>query len=309
MNNNLTRLIKSFAPTKTLETTRRVLGLTLGSVSVIFLLFQVRSLDFSVVKSTDLAVVASAILTGLVGRLFFLWAWLFMNQAAFRSPRRHALSSAWGKAWLARYVPGKVGLFYFKYRGARDASVPSLSAIKVSSIETAAGLLATFLVGVGFLGLSQSGNIFAGTVVLSCVTIVSLVSLDLKKMNHRTLGMSSFENLFAGFGFHLFGNIMALPTLFLAANSLQIHLTSSELLYLAGGNLLAGLVGTLAIFAPAGIGIKDAGLLQMSLQVLTPSMALALVVTVRLIATISDLAMGGLLVGLSVLRSDRKIST
>lgn len=306
MNDNLIRPFKSFIPTTTLETSRRVLGFILGTVSALFLLFQIRSLDFSLVKSTDLVGIATATSVGLLGRVFFLWAWLFMNQASFRSPRRKDLSSAWGKAWLARYVPGKVGLFYFKYRGARDASVPNRGAIKVSSIETAVGLFANLLVGIGFLGLSQGGTKATGVVVLGCIAVVGLFGLKLKKLKHRSLGVFSFENLVAGFGFHLLGNIMALPTIGLAAYSLQIHLTSSEYLYLAGANLLAGLVGTLVIFAPAGIGIKDAGLLQMSLQVLSPSMALALVVAVRLIGTIADLAMGGFLVGRPVLRSGRK---
>lgn len=203
---------------------------------------------------------------------------------------------------LGRYLPGKVwqiaGLAYL----ARDAGVSPLVATGAAVVGQALTLVGAFLVGAGALaslGPAWSAVVpWAAGAVGAVVVVVSVppVFRRFVSVAFRVAGEAPPDAVEAGgigpsFGVRWIAlyavNWVAYGAGFwLLARSFGV---SGGIVAVGGAFAAAYLLGYLAVFAPAGIGVREGVLAALLSPVATPEAGVALAVVARLWATVVEL--------------------
>lgn len=263
-------------------------------------------------------------LAGLVG-MALLWTRLVGHLSRdVAVPDTPHLMRAFARSWLARYLPGKVWSY-----GARmihtDVEVAPRRIVASTLVDEFALIVgsATAL-GLGLWVWAVAGPA-VGVPVLAVgllVVVVAVSRLDpLAQMALRFLGRvlpqrwrSAGEELQRaaddpGLGLKasaLFTGGYMLTNFLLAVAFVLIVWSMSDIAwgdvaYLVAGNSLAGVVGIVAFFAPAGLGVREGVLVGFLAPVVGSPTAAALAVLIRLVTVVTDVAFLALAEGLGLL--------
>lgn len=231
-----------------------------------------------------------------------IWHWM-THKFACAIPLRQAVA-AWFYSLLGKYVPGKVFLLAGRLHFYRREGRSALSVSMCFGLETIGILLASILVLLVaplFVDLPLVAHYRWPAILLAALLLVAirprhleLLANPLLKLARRppislplqyrdalvTIGLFSANWVLLGLGFVLLVNAIYPVDL-------------RYLVYLAGSFALANMIGLLAIFAPAGIGVRE-GIMVLALGVLMPK-ALAVVVALgtRVWMTVGELLAAG----------------
>lgn len=214
--------------------------------------------------------VALSVVPAVLAYLAFAWSWI---ELAARGDWQSA-GRLWFASLLARYVPGAVWQGAVRVAGASAAGthVGRTVAQFVSEQSLAcasAALLALLLTGAGASLPENLVPVLAATAVLA-VTASLLISRRMPAVRwppRAILAMATGHTLLAvGFALFVFG---------WHAGSLADSLAFAQAL------LVAGLAGVLAVFVPAGLGVREGVLAWLLTPQLGPADALAVALASR----------------------------
>ena len=236
------------------------------------------------------------------------------------SPDVSHVLHAYARSWLARYLPGKVWSL-----GARvvhtDASVMprrlvargliyELTPIMGSATALGLGLwswsvlgptvgLPLLLVGIVAVivllwkldAIISSAMGLIGKVVPQRWTAASNVLEEVGQGR----GLGAKESVLFTCGYLLNNLALSLGFVLIAASLADVGWGDVPLL--AGGYSLAAVIGMVAIFAPAGLGVREGILVGFSAPVLTAPVAASVVILARIINILADLLFVGIVEG------------
>ncbi len=249
--------------------------------------------------------------------------WMFLLRE-FGQPVRHywTLNFVYAKAWLGRYLPGKVawvgGKIYFASQEGLDLTILTLA----SPLESVIQITANLVLGLGLV------TVFSPTVLDQKVVIFSLTSLAIllgstyppifnrlvrlayKILRKRdlevkyTLRVSTFWKTFLLFiGFSL---ACGFP-FSLTCKAVVVDFNMAEhFLYIVSAATLSVSIGMLALFAPSGLGVREGVLAMFLAPLFSKESALVIVVLLRLSAVLGDVLFVGISQGMKWLATRRE---
>ncbi len=303
------------------KVSRRVNLVAIGRVLLLlapwaFIAYLFRDVD-SVRDAFDdasLAPMAGGLLLTLVGvgSTAFLWTRLVGHLSRdIAVPDTPHLLRAFARSWLARYLPGKVWSY-----GARvlhtDATVAPRRVVATSLIYEFALVIGTGAsLGLGLWTWAAAGAVMGVPVLIAAILAVIVGLSRLHQLNalvlrflaraipERWRNAAEEMNQAAddpGLGLKaaaLFTGGYLLTNFILSVSFVLIVLSLSDIAMgdfplLAGGYSLAAVLGILAFFAPAGLGVREGVLAGFLTPVVGGPVAATLVILFRLVATLAD---------------------
>ena len=270
---------------------------------------------------------AGGLLLTLAGLLAMAWLWTRLVGHLGRDiavPDTPHLLRAFARSWLARYLPGKLWSY-----GARvvhtDAAVTPRRILAASLVDEFALIIgsATAL-GLGLWAWAVAGPVAGVPLLLAGIAAVvvamsrldQLVALTLRFLARAIpqrwkaaaeemervvddpgLGLKAAALFTAGY---LLANLLLGVGFVLVVLSLS-DIDRADVPLLVGGYNLAGVLGIVAFFAPAGLGVREGVLVGFLTPVVASPVAASLVVLVRLVTVVTDILFVGLVEGSSVL--------
>lgn len=212
---------------------------------------------------------------------------------------QHAL--VWSTSRLARYVPGKVAAIYLRIEGYKGRRVKASVSLY---IEITSSLIAacTFILFCWAAGLAPLNPLHTALLAAGLIIVVTLSSRSF--LTRLGQAVATFRNIsppgsLPSFRWWAITVLLQTTAMLLHGASLYFAVLSSikihpgVVLELTVYYYFAGLAGMLAIFAPAGIGVREA-VLAGFMQTLVPlPVAIASVALVRIITVLAECTIWG----------------
>ncbi len=286
----------------------RVVAFVVYAIIAAFLWRYIRRLDLDVLRESEILwrYLLLALPASLASRLLFVFGWRrILAHYGRQQPDFPTLNNIYATTWLARYVPGKVLYYLGKVRLAVRHGVTKEDAALSSLLEVALQLGVGLLVGLslvlisgevatlGFTGLVLTIGLLAVTVVgLSPPVFNRALAMLSRRLRQATIDESHFvdRRLLARL-LVIYGGVHVLSgvPVFLVLRSIQPGVSISVFPYVTGVVILSGVLGSVALFAPSGIGVREAVQLAMLPAVVSGEVALVFAGLLRLWAILVDL--------------------
>jgi hypothetical protein len=211
-------------------------------------------------------------------------------------------------SWFGRYVPGKVGMVAIKYVLGRKKNVPGCLLIISSLYENTFIVLSAFVVclpGITLFfpvnQLVENWKFFVLGTVLFCLfslvvlvyfcPIINVILRFFKKdLLPEALFLSPFVIVKYLFFYSFLNIINGLAFYVFICSITKVSISAAFPLCIV--YVFSGVVGLLAIIAPAGIGVKEGVMLVLLYNYLPQEISLIVSVFSRLWSTIADLIVG-----------------
>jgi uncharacterized membrane protein YbhN (UPF0104 family) len=257
-----------------------------------------------------------AIATGIIAVYYavFVLGWQRILRAyGIRVPYRVALQAEM-LSMLAKYIPGGVWtpaarVVALRRFGVKDTPVVLASVLQEAGLSAVAGV-GVFLVGLVFVdGVDFPLAPLAAFAVVVAILLHPRVFAPLVNRLLRPFGAGGVTPLPARTAFELIGfYALTWPlggaALFFLLRSVGGDPEVAAIPYLGGTAAVGAIVAVLAVFAPSGLGVREASMYGLLLAVATPAVALSTTVLNRLAITIVEAAL--LLVGVLLIRRHRE---
>ena len=267
-------------------------------------------------RHADVSDLALAVAIVAAYYLVFVLGWLRILAAyGIRIPYRVALQAEM-LSMLAKYVPGGVWtptarVVALRRFGVRETPVVLASILLEAGLSAVAGV-GVFLVGLVIIGGADVPLIPLGAFgVLVVFLLYPPVFAAVAGRLLRPFGASEVTPLPARTAFELLGfYALTWPlggaALFFMLRSVGGDPSLSSIPFLGGVSAVGAIVAVLAIFAPSGLGVREASMYGLLLAVVGEAVALGAIVINRLAITVVEAAL--LLVGVLLLRHRRQTS-
>ena len=282
---------------------KRILTFCVYALFLFFFIGYVSTLEFSVLQDIrfDWRYLLAALPFSALSRLFlpYVWVRLIGNYQTVES--RHTywqLNYVYAKAWLGKYIPGKVawvaGKVYFALGLGYSKVVLGITSI----VDAILQLLTALIFGVVFLFISGSSANFSGIFIgffLLC-SVVGMIAISppifnrliqisyklfkKKELDAKYLLSSSVLVRVAPLYFAVHA-LSGLPIYFII-RAMGIELDLIDIIYVSGSFVFAGAIGTLALFAPSGIGVREGVILLFLSGIMAPEIGVLVVVVLRM---------------------------
>jgi glycosyltransferase 2 family protein len=275
---------------------------------IFFLVIYFRKADFSNIKNiwpNEYFLLISFIL-GLSYRFWSSFIWMCLLKllgARIRFSRQ--LFYLYAKSWLGRYIPGKVfwilGRIYFASKcGISKTKLLISSTIEVSS-QIQAFLLLSFIMLLlsGNIGLLNSNVRFLIGIAAALLALMLFPQIFnyAAKSGYKIFKKQEFDKdnyinlslLFKMFSLSGFGFILSGMTYYFFVWAFVPSLHFDHMPYILGAFNLAGVIGTLAVFAPSGLGVREGVQLLFLYFIIPKETAILIVALARLWSTALDL--------------------
>ena len=267
-------------------------------------------------RHADVSDLALAVAIVAAYYLVFVLGWMRILAAyGIRIPYRVALQAEM-LSMLAKYVPGGVWtptarVIALRRFGVRETPVVLASILLEAGLSAVAGV-GVFLVGLVIIGGADVPLIPLGAFgVLVVFLLYPPVFAAVAGRLLRPFGASEVTPLPARTAFELLGfYALTWPlggaALFFMLRSVGGDPSLSSIPFLGGVSAVGAIVAVLAIFAPSGLGVREASMFGLLLAVVGEAVALGAIVINRLAITVVEAAL--LLVGVLLLRHRRQTS-
>ena len=244
-----------------------------------------------------------------IGGLFFnlmVWRELLADLGS-----RLSVAEAWRIFFignLSKYVPGSIWPVLVQAELGADRGIPrSRSAVSVLlsyTVMTCSGLVVAAIT----LPFAAAGSVaqYFWILFLIPVGIAVLSPPVLNRLLRLVLRVSHQPALGRGVSYRGLARTMAWALCAWAANGLMIYVLMRQLagdrqgtlLVSVGAYSLSWVVGFLAVFAPAGLGVREAVMIAALHSQTTTAIAITVALVQRALSVVADAATGGAAVGL-----------
>ena len=246
--------------------------------------------------------------------LVFILGWMRILAAyGIRIPYRVALQSEM-LSMLAKYVPGGVWtptarVVALRRFGVRDTKVVLASILLEAGLSAVAGVV-VFVIGLAIIGGADVPLLpLAAFAVVVGFLLYPTVFAAVARRLLRPFGAGEVTPLPARTAFELIGfYALTWPlggvAMFFLLRSVGGDPSVSSIPFLGGISAVGAIVAVLAIFAPSGLGVREASMYGLLLAVVSEAVALGATVLNRLVITLVEALL--LLVGAVLLRRSRE---
>ncbi len=275
---------------------------------LIFLTHYLQGLDFSKMASLKLAPVylLFALPIALLVRFMLSMAWMLLIKQYGENVNSYLkLNYVYAKAWLGKYIPGKVAWIAGKVYFAAEQGISKKILAVTTVIE--AGIQMMTALGVAFLFLLLSGQfseIDFRLVIFSAISFVAILLLFIPPIFNYCVstalliirGKQLSEDLklrvapfFQINGLYALTHALGGIPFFCLIKAIYPELELNSFFYLGAVSLLSGVIGTLAIFAPSGLGVREGVQLLLLTLVLPKEIVVLAVLVSRIWSVMLDL--------------------
>ena len=293
-------------------------GLAFYLMVATFLVIYASNLDWNSLLSISLAWqwIGVATLLGLATRFWFARIWIyFLSQsgAKFHKSEKLELYEVYAKSWLGRYIPGSVTWILGKVYFASKLGI-SKSRLAISSFIEAVLQIVTVLLSASLLLLLDprsyqlAGNwiwVILGSAILGLFAVLPPVLRRYASKAYEILRKArldqnlipSNKTLGTGVLFFLGSSLLSGLALYFVALAVDPGLGIEQLMFVLAASNLASAVSMVAVFAPAGVGVRETIQIAALLFVMSPEQALAATLLMRVLSIVWD----GLFLGIAKL--------
>lgn len=300
----------------------RLLSWVFYSALVIFGVIYLQGLDWQGIGELELNWWPLLAATGLAitARLMFAELWLYflmrlrgVDSKPFGARLRADLLLVYAKSWLGRYIPGAVTWLAGKVVFAARLGISKGSLAISSVLEIGLQILTVLSSGLvlvllddranqlsGGLGWTLAVGAALGFLMLLPPIFTRVINLGLKlaKRGELSADLTPWPSTLAVGVLGFLGTALVSGlALFFVALSLDPTISTRDLLFILGASNLASALGMLAVFAPAGLGVRDGLQLAALLFVTEPATAVMITLLMRLASIVWDLLFLGLAFG------------
>lgn len=275
---------------------------------VLFIVKYISDLDFSVMKHVKAngwtLLLSTGIRTCSLLMLPLSWRALLDNFTG-KKLETEKLYRIYAKSWLGRYIPGKVAWVGGKIYLAAQEGIDTNVAVITSFLDSVLQIFSCMLVGTVFFLFTDTTSVSANTVYalygLTAVMILCLlppvfnrlVGTVYRLMKHKKMGAEYHMNgraLTKGISIVTLSKVVSGIGTSCMVLALYPELTPGEFIFSIGVFSVSTAIGMAALFAPAGMGVKESIQLLL-LGIVAPKEVCALTVAlISIQSVIIDLA-------------------
>jgi uncharacterized membrane protein YbhN (UPF0104 family) len=248
--------------------------------------------------------------------LVFVLGWMRILAAYGIRVRYSVALQAEMLSMLAKYIPGGVWTPAARVVALRRFGVKDTPVV-LATILLEAGLSAIAGVGVFALGLAFVGGVDAPLLPLGAFAVVVTILLWpsvfrtvatrlLRPFGAQDVAPLNSRTVFQLLGFYALTWPLGGLALFFLLRSVGGDPALSAIPFLGGASAVGAIVAVLAVFAPSGLGVREASVYGLLLAVAAEGVALGAIVLNRLAITLVEAVL--LLVGLVMLRRVPRVS-
>jgi uncharacterized membrane protein YbhN (UPF0104 family) len=207
------------------------------------------------------------------------------------------------KSQLGKYLPGSAWQYAGRVGLARARGVSTQTAVTSLVVEVIVSALAAGAIGALVLPLPWAVALWVvlGLGVVAGARVFRGRSLPVPARLERTLTLRALRSLPATGCLYLLVWVAYGSAFWLTARALY-SVSASDLSRYVGVFALSWLVGLVAVFAPGGIGVREAVIVALLTHRLGESQAIVLAATSRIVLTAIDLVAGALSLAVPALR-------
>jgi glycosyltransferase 2 family protein len=293
---------------------RRHIGTAFFALVLVFLGIYLTRIDFDELAHVtwNWPLMALATFVAMLFRYWgvFVWIVILRGLGCETLPSFGMLSLVYSKAWIGRYIPGKVSWIVGKVYLASKLGIGKTRIAASAVIEAGMQVVALVAAAMLLLGFDPRLNVisFEGKVImlgLACGCILVLMPpvfnfvvrkayvIVKRKELDPTIRLSG-KVAFKSIQLYWFGAILSGTSFFLLSKAVYPSITFELYLFCVGAYNLAGAVGMITPIVPSGIGVRDGALLAMLTVILPVEIAVVLTVLSRLWAIVVDLLFVGI---------------
>lgn len=276
-----------------------------------FFLLYLSRLNIQVIRdpNVNLALLVPALIFSILTRFILSSNWAFMLRT-FESVNISLIKAhhIYAKSWLGRYIPGKIvwvgGRILFSVQeGVSKRAATILSFLELAFQIQAGSLVAIFAI---LFIKNQTIRLFTPHLALLILilsilfllpfTLSKLISFSYQILKKKRLS-KKYLNLNKLIKILIFVTCAKLNTGLvnsLLAWSLKPGMNINELIYVAGVSNLAGILGMIAFFAPAGIGINEGTQIYLLKEIMAEEKLFVYVIFSRILSVIADITFYGI---------------
>lgn len=293
---------------------RKIVSAAFYALLIIFLALYLRNIDTDLLRQIEPSwtYLLLATIFALAARFWGIYTWIILLKGlgARDLSKKAELIYIYAKAWLARYIPGKIAWILSKIHFASQHGI-SKNKLAVSTMLEAV-LQITTILALSFALLMFDARldvvrielkIALVTLLLMCLVAMlppvfnKLIRVVYKIIRKKDLAPEHLINrkiVATGATLFTVGALISGFSLFLIAKAVYPQLGYDTILFVMGVSNLAGALGMLAVFAPSGLGVRE-GVQLVLLSIIMPvEFALAITVVTRLWSIIVDFLFFGL---------------
>jgi glycosyltransferase 2 family protein len=294
---------------RTFSKLARYFGIAFYAMVLIFLGIYISNLDFESLArlSVDWVWLLVATVFGLGARYLFARIWIFFLHnlgATIKGEKTLELYEVYAKSWLGRYIPGSVAWVLGKVYFASKLGI-SKTKLAVSSFLEAILQIITVLLTASLLlvldprSYQLAGNwiwVILGLAILSLIAVIPAVlskylGFIYQLVKQAELDQSAIpksKTLVQAVGLFAISSLVSGLALYFVALAIAPEIGVRELMFVLAASNLASAVSMAAVFAPAGIGVREAIQIAALLFVMSPEQALAVALLMRLMSILWD---------------------
>ena len=248
----------------------------------------------------------AALVASVAVRYWFAAIWMFLLRrlGAHLDGNRLELFVVYAKAWLGRYIPGGAAWILGKIYFASKLGISKTKLGVSSFLEGVLQIIVVLISASAMMAFDSRIQSFGSTwgFGLIAIAVVGLASVYPPIFNRVTTWVfrrvrkseidaaSLPSNQTIGWGILAFAvsSVLSGLSFFFIAKAVVPELGWDQALFIIGASNLASALSMLAVFAPAGLGVREAVQIATLLLVMSPEQALVVTVLMRLFSILMD---------------------
>ena len=274
----------------------------------VFAFFYLKNINWSALNSVSVnwGWMAAATAASIAVRFWFARIWMFLLRSlnADLTGNEAELYLVYAKSWLGRYVPGGatwiLGKIYFATKlGISKAKLGISSflegALQIIVVIISAALMLAIDPHVQSLGRTWVWLLLAaaiaGLVAVYPPVFNRVIRFGYAKVRKQDLShehLPDTKTIGKGIGAFAVSSVLSGLSFYFVAAAVDPKLDASSLAFIIGASNLASALSMLAVFAPAGLGVREGIQLAMLLLVMPAEQALVATVLMRVWSIVMD---------------------
>lgn len=288
----------------------------------VFAYFYLKSINWSALSKVQINWwwIAASTVASIAVRYWFASIWMFLltSLGANLAGQRAELFLVYAKSWLGRYIPGGatwiLGKIYFAAKLGISKAKLGISSFLEGALQiivvliSAAAMLAfdphVQKLAHGWVWLLLAAAM-AGLVTVYPPVFNRVIQFGYSKVRKERLAaehLPSTKTIGQGIVAFLISSILSGLSFYFVAAAVDPSLGWDSVLFIIGASNLASALSMLAVFAPAGLGVREGIQLTMLLLVMSPEQALVATVLMRVWSIVTDALFAALAWGTRALR-------
>ena len=288
---------------------RKVLTIVFYILIVVFLVYYFRNIDFEIIKNANYNIffMLLSFTIRMTGLLIMPYSWeVLIKSYHGKMLDKKKIYKIYAESWLGRYIPGKVGWIGGKILFATREGVSTEIAVVTSFLDSilqvfSSMLLAVFIIIPIHKSLQIDNQIIILVYIITAVMLVCLIPpifnrfvgicyKIIKKKEYLPEYHIKSKTMLTSIGIVVISKVFSsLAVAVMAYAVVGNSFKATDYIYVMAVNLIATAIGMAALFAPAGLGVKESIQIFLLGSILGKENALIIVTMASLQSIVGDI--------------------